>query len=1034
MAEELIEGQSVNSSEENNIGDVMVVGGGISGIQASLDLAELGFKVYLVEKSPAIGGRMAQLDKTFPTNDCSMCIESPKFIECSRHPNINILTYTEVDRVEGEAGDFRVTLIRKPRYILDDKCRGCTTCTEYCPVKVLDKYNQNLSYSKCSHIYFLQAVPLVTYIDPETCLFLKDGKCNICVGVCKNSAIDLHQKAEKVEIEVGAIILAPGFEAFDASLRSDFGYGKMPNVVNGLDFERILCSTGPYEGEIRRPSDGKHPKKIAWISCVGSRQVIPGGNSYCSAVCCTYIQKQVILAKDHDTEIEATIFHNDIRSFGKDFERFYQRTANLPGIRFIRSYVSIGKELPESKNVTIKYSTTDDGVKEEEFDMVVLAVGLNPPDDVEKLADKFGIELDAHRFCKTNPVNPLETSRPGIFVSGAFRGPIDIPESVMGASGANALCSQFLAYRRGKLAKARVYPPERDVVGEEPRIGVFVCHCGANIGRVVDVPSVVEYACTLPNVVHAQEDLFTCATDAGKRIVEAIKEKGLNRVVVAACTPRTHEPLFRDTLREGGINPYYFEFANIREHCSWVHSREKEAATRKAKDIVRMSVARAALLQPLQEFQLPVDKKGLIVGGGIAGMTSALSLAGQGFEVYLVEKDKELGGIARRIHYTLEGMDVQAYLKDIIRKVYQHPLIHVSTDATITEVSGYVGNFVTKVKSGERVREIPHGIAIIATGAEEYKPTEYLYGQDDKVLTLLELEEQIAKKEAKVVNAQSVVMIQCVGCRNEERNYCSRVCCNNAITCALKLKEINPQMDIYIIYRDIRTYGFAEEYYREAANREVKFIRYEPEDKPQVEAIQEGGKSMLRVTVTDPILGKKVALDADILALAAAVIPPATNAEITRLFKVPLNPDGFFQEAHVKLRPVDFAADGVFLCGTAHYPKHIPESISQAYGAAGRAATILSKDSVTASGAISEVGEDKCIACGACISVCKYGAIEFHDTPQGKKARVIPVLCKGDGLCNSKCPAGAISAKHFTDEEIFAAIDAAVPTPAEVHA
>ena len=1033
MEKELIEGQSVNSSEESNIGDVMVVGGGISGIQASLDLAELGFKVYLVDKSPAIGGKMAQLDKTFPTNDCSMCIESPKFIECSRHPNINILTYTEVDNVEGEAGDFKVTLIKKPRYILDDKCRGCTTCTEYCPVKVLDRYNQNLSFSKASHIYFSQAVPLVTYIDPETCLFLKEGKCNICVGVCKNKAIDLHQKAKRMEIEVGAIILAPGYEAFDARLRGDYGYGKMQNVVSGLDFERILCSTGPYEGEIRRPSDGKHPKKIAWISCVGSRQVIPGGNSYCSAVCCTYIQKQVILAKDHDSEIEATIFHNDIRSFGKDFERFYQRTANLPGIRFIRSYVSIGKELPESKNVTIKYSTPDDGVKEEEFDMVVLAVGLNPPDDVEKLANKLAIELDSHRFCKTNPVNPIETSRPGIFVSGAFQGPKDIPESVMTASGATALCSQLLAYRRGKLSRERVYPPERDVSGEKPRIGVFVCHCGANIGRVVDVPSVVEYASTLPNVVHAQEDLFTCSTDAAQRIAEAIKEKQLNRVVVAACTPRTHEPLFRDTLREGGINPYYFEFANIREHCSWVHSREKEAATRKAKDLVRMSVARAALLQPLQEFQLPVDKRGLVVGGGVAGMTSALSLANQGFEVYLVEKDKELGGMARRIHYTLEGMDVQAYLSDIIRKVYQHPLIHKFTDSTITEASGYVGNFITKVTSGGRVKEIHHGITIISTGAEEYKPTEYLYGKDDRVMTLLELEDKIAKKEARVINSRSLVMIQCVGCRQKDRNYCSRVCCSQAIKCALKLKEKNPEMDIYIIYQDMRTYGFAEEYYREAANREVKFIRYEPEDKPVVEATQEGGQRILRVTVTDPILGKKIAIDADALALAAAVIPPATNTEICRLFKVPLNPDGFFLEAHVKLRPVDFAADGVFLCGMAHYPKHILEAISQAYGAAGRAATILSKDSVTASGAICEVNESECIGCGQCQSVCKYGAIELHDTPQGKKARVIPVLCKGCGLCNTKCPTGAISSKHYTDGQIFAEIDAAFPALVEVH-
>jgi len=1033
VEKEPVEGQIVNSPAESNIGDVMVVGGGISGIQASLDLADMGFKVYLVDKAPAIGGKMAQLDKTFPTNDCSMCIESPKFIECDRHPNIEILTYTEVDRVEGEAGNFKVTLIKKPRYILDDKCRGCTTCTEYCPVKVLDRYNQNLSYSKASHIYFSQAVPLITYIDPESCLFLQDEKCNICVGVCKNNAIDLHQKEEKIEVEVGAIILAPGYEIFDPKLRGDYGYGKMENVITSLDFERILCSTGPYEGEIRRPSDGKHPKKMAWIQCVGSRQVIPGGNSYCSAVCCTYTQKQVILAKDHDTEIEATIFHNDIRSFGKDFERFYQRTENLPGVRFIRSYVSIGKELPESKNVTIKYSTTDDGVKEEEFDLVVLSVGLNPPDDVEELANKFGIELNSHGFCKTNPVNPIETSRPGIFVSGAFQGPIDIPESVMTASGASALCSQLLAYRRGKLSREREYPPERDVSGEEPRVGVFVCHCGANIGRVVDVPSVVEYASTLPNVVHAQEDLFTCSTDAAQRIADAIKEHGLNRVVVAACTPRTHEPLFRDTLREGGINPYYFEFANIREHCSWVHSREKEAATEKAKDIVRMSVARAALLQPLQEFELPVDKRGLVVGGGIAGMTSALSLANQGFEVYLVEKDTDLGGIARRIHYTLDGMDVQAYLSDIIRKVYQHPLIHKYTDSTITEASGYVGNFITKVKSGGRVKEIKHGITIIATGAEEYKPTEYLYGKDDRVFTLLELEEQIAKGEEKVTGSQSLVMIQCVGCRQEDRNYCSRVCCNNAITCALKLKEINPQMDIYILYRDMRTYGFAEDYYREAANREVKFIRYEPDDKPQVEAVEEGGQRILRVTVTDPILGKKIAIDADSLALAAAVIPSATSNEISQLFKVPLNPDGFFLEAHVKLRPVDFAADGVFLCGTAHYPKHISESISQAYGAAGRAATILSRDSVTASGAICEVNESECVGCGQCQSVCKYGAIELYDTPQGKKARVIPVLCKGDGLCNAKCPTGAISLKHYTDEQIFAEIDAAFPALVEVH-
>jgi len=890
---------------------------------------------------------------------------------------------------------------------------------------VPDPYNQDLSSNKAIHIYFSQAVPLVTYVDPETCLYLQEKKCCICEGVCQNDAIDLEQTPEKVEIKVGAIVLSTGYEIFDPKLRGDYGYGKMENVVTSLDFERLLCATGPHEGEIRRPSDGEHPHNIAWIQCVGSRQVTPGANTYCSAVCCTYTQKQVILTKDHDAEAKCTIFHNDIRSYGKDFERFYQRAENLPGVRFIRSYVSIGKEIPESKNVTIKYSAPEDGVKEEEFDMVVLSVGLNPPAHYEDLADKFGIELNSHGFCKTNPVNPIETSRPGIFVSGAFQGPIDIPESVITASGAGSQCGELLDYKRGKLAKERMYPPERDVSEEEPKIGVFVCHCGANIGRVVDVPSTVEYALTLPNVVYAQEQLFSCATNCAKEITDMIEEKGLNRVVVAACSPRTLEPLFRDTLREAGINQYYFDMANIREHDSWVHSKEKREATEKAKDITRMSVARACHLEPLQEIDLPVNKTALVVGGGIAGMTCALSIANQGHEVYLVEKDTDLGGIARRIYYTLEGLDVQAYLRDLVRKVYQHRLIHVYTDANITEATGYVGNFVTKVKSERGVTEIRHGAAVIATGAEEYKPTEYLYGEDDRVLTQLELGEQIAKGEERLINAQSLVMIQCVGCRQEDRDYCSRVCCSHAIKNALKLKEINPEMDIYILFRDIRMYGLMEDYYREASDKDIKFIRYEPDDKPQVEAVEEEGRPVLRVTLPDYILGQKLAIDADYLALAAAVIPRTDNKEISRLFKVSLGPNDFFKEAHVKLRPVDFAADGVFLCGTAHYPKHIQETINQAYGAAGRALTLLSHDIVTVSGSVCEVDEKKCIGCGACISACAYGAIEFRETRQGKKAVVNPVICKGDGLCNAKCPTGAIVLKHFTDEELLSQIDAA---------
>ncbi len=924
-------------------------------------------------------------------------------------------------------GDFRVTLTKKPRYILEDKCTGCTTCVEYCPAKYPDQYNQEISKNKAVHVYFAQAIPLITYID-ESCLYLKEGKCRICEGVCKNNAIDLKQTPEKKEINVGAIVLAPGFEPFDPKTKKEYHYGEFANVVTSMDYERLLCSTGPYAGEILRASDMKHPHNVAWIQCVGSRRVTPGENSYCSAVCCTYTQKQVILTKDHDAGAKCTIFHNDIRSYGKDFERYYERTEKLPDVRFIRSYTSIVREDPKTKNVTVRYSTPANGVKEEEFDMVVLSIGLNPPADAKEIAGKFGIQLDTNDFCKLNPVNPMVTNRPGIYVSGGFQGPIDIPESVFSASGAGSQIGQLLDYRRGNLAKERVYATERDVSKEEPRIGVFVCHCGANIGRIVNVPDTVEYCKTLPNVVYAQEQLFSCATNSAKEITDITKEQGLNRVVIAACSPRTLEPLFRDTVREAGINQYFCEMANIREHNSWVHSREKEEATEKAKDIIRMSVARACHLEPLQEFDLPVNKAALVVGGGVAGMNCALSIASQGHEVHLVEKAKELGGIVRKIHSTLDGLDVQAYLRDLIAKVYRHQLIHVYHDATITQATGYVGNFVTTVKSETGVAEIKHGAAVLAIGADLYTPTEFLYGQDERVVTHLDLEERLSKGDEKILNAKSAVMIQCVGCRNEDRDYCSRICCSQSVKNALKLKEMNPQMDITILFRDMRTYGFKEDSYREASEKDVKFIRYEPQDPPVVEAGEsDEGRPVLKVTATDYILGKKLVIDADILALAAAVIPSAATKEIAGLFKVTLSPDGFFKEAHVKLRPVEFGTDGVYLCGLAHYPKFMQETINQAYGAAGRVLTLLSHDTVVASGSVAQVNESRCMGCGGCVSACTYGALDLRDTKQGKKATVNPVLCKGDGLCNTKCPTGAIQLKHYTDEELISAIDAMAP-------
>ncbi len=896
---------------------------------------------------------------------------------------------------------------------------------EYCPVKIPDPFNQAISKNKATHIYFSQAIPLITYID-ENCLYLKEKKCGICMGVCGKKAIDFNQTSEKVEVNVGAIILATGFEPFDPRVRDEYGYGKFENVVTSMDYERITCATGPYEGEIRRTSDLKPPKKIAWIQCVGSRQVIPGGNSYCSGVCCTYTQKQVIVTKDYYPEVECVIFHNDIRSYGKGFERFYQRAENLPGVRFIRSYVSVVKEVPESKNLIIRFSTPEEGVKEEEFDMVVLSIGLNPPRDAKGLANRLGIELNAHGFYKVNPFDPTKSSRPGIFVSGASQGPMDIPESVYMGSGAASRCGESLEYRRDKLTIKKVYPKEKDVSQEEPKIGVFVCHCGTNIGKVVDVPSLVEYAMDLPYVVHSEEQLFSCSAESTNKIMNVIREKGLNRVVVAACTPKTHEPTFRDSLREGGLNQYFVDMANIREHCSWVHSQEKEEATEKAKDLLRMSLARAIRLEALPEFELPVNKAALVVGGGIAGMNCALSIANQGHEVYLIEKENELGGMARRIHTTLEGLDVQAYLRELIREIYEHPLIHVSTGATVMEAGGYAGNFITKVKSDGKVREIRHGATVIATGGEEYKPTEYLYGKDERVMTNLELEERIAQKDEKVTKCQSLVMIQCVGSRNEIRNYCSRICCTESIKNALRLKELNPKMDIYILFRDIRTYGFNEDYYRDAAEKEVKFIRYDPQDPPQVEKVEEGGQTLLRVTVTDQLLGQRLEIDADFVSLATGVIPPEGNKEVSQLFKALMEEDGFFKEAHVKLRPVDFGEEGIYLCGMAHYPKHITEAISQAHGAAGRVLTLLSHDTVVRSGVVCVVDEKRCMGCGACVEACAYSALSLYETRQGKKVSINPALCKGDGLCNAICPTGAIQLKHYTDKQLIAQMDASV--------
>ncbi|TFF90881.1 MAG: CoB--CoM heterodisulfide reductase iron-sulfur subunit A family protein [Promethearchaeota archaeon] len=1014
-------------------GSVLVIGGGIAGIQTSLDLTELGFKVYLVEKTPSIGGRMAQLDKTFPTNDCSLCILAPKMVEVFRNPNIELMTYHEVQEIIGKAGDFTVKVLKKPRYIDETKCKGCGDCAAKCPkIEAPNPFDMDLGKRKSVYIPFPQAVPPIYLIDPEMCLKLTKGVCGVCEKVCTAEAIDYEQKPQIIELKVGAVVVATGFDMPAKELSSRWGYNYQ-NVVSALEYERILCASGPFGGHVLRPSDEDEPEIIAFIQCAGSRDLhenVP----YCSSVCCMYTAKEAIITKEHSEHSQCFVFRHDIRAFGKNFYEFTQRAQEEYGVKYFQTKISTILEDHETNDLIIHYEDLKTG-KFNDFraNLVVLATPLVPSKGTSELAEILGIERDHYDFFKEKSYfNKSLSSKDGIFLCGFCQGPMDIPETVADASGVASQVATLLNSVKYTEVKEKVFEiPEKVVkITDEPRIGVLICHCGINIGKYVNVPEVRDYIKTLPNVVHCEDNLYSCSSDSQQLIKEIIQEKDLNRFIVASCTPRTHEALFQETCQEAGLNKYLFEMVNIRDQCSWVHMTEKEAATEKAKDLLRMAVAKSRLIKPQKEEKLEIMPTALIIGGGISGMTAALNIADQGFKAYLVEKEAQLGGNLNNLHilYPIQE-DASIFLKEVTEKVSKNSNIQVFLESKIKDIKGYIGNYNVLIEdSKKKITDLKIGTIIVATGAQAYKPKD-LFGYDGKnVITQLELEQKLqADDKAWLDNINRVSFILCANARQKEGiTYCSNVCCGVSVKNINILKELKPDLEIILLYRDLQMAKKEfEDYYRNR-RKDAIFLRYDLDNLPTVTK----KKDKSEIKVFDTNLQDTIDFETDLIVLATPMIPADNLKELAMMLKVPLDKNGFFLEAHVKLRPLDFATDGIFLCGCAQWPKNIQDSISQANGAAGRASRFLSAGEITTSGLVAEVNPDKCIGCGKCEEVCPYKAIELIDETKEfedisiivKKSSINSALCKGCGTCAATCPVGAIMVKHYDFNQINAMI------------
>jgi heterodisulfide reductase subunit A len=918
-------------------------------------------------------------------------------------------------------------------------CRTCGACAFVCPTghfrdlaKISNRTPKprlsefNLGLVSRGNIYrtYPQAVPAAPVIDEDNCIRLLTGDCGVCSQVCAAGAIDYEQQPEQLTLKAGSVILAPGFKPFDPSGIRAYGYGRYPNVFTTLEFERILSPGGPFKGHVTRRSDGQEPKKIAWIQCVGSRSIKEGEKPYCSSFCCMASLKQAVIAREHlGADLDMALFYMDMRTPRKDFEKYMERIQDQ-GARLIRSRIHSVQPAGNNGDLKLRYMLETGEVQEEVFNMVVLSTGMEIPRSTIDLAINLEVDLGSNNFVEAICFDPVSTFRPGIYACGAFTGPKDIPQTVMEGSAAAAAATRALAAARGSLLRTKEFPPEIDVTMEPARVGVFVCNCGLNIGGVADVPAIVGYARGIPQVEYAQDNLFTCSQDAQKQMVDMIKEHHLNRVVVAACSPSTHQPIFQEMLRTAGLNKYLFEMANIRNQCTWVHQHEPEQATEKSKDLVNMAVAKARLLQPLEYLTVGVNHTALVIGGGVTGLTGALALADQGFQVHLVERKSRLGGNALKLHTTWRGGLVGPRVDALIGRVLQNPRITVHYQAIVTEVSGVVGNFTSKLSTGAA---IDHGVVIIAIGAEPLRPEgQYLYKRHPNVLLSLDLDVDIAEESDRLKASQAVAFIQCVGSRIPERPYCNKVCCAHAVENAIKLKVMNPEREVFVLYRDLRTYGERELLYQRAREKGVVFIRYHLTDPPKVEEAEDG---RIRITVTDHILQKPVTLTVDLLTLATAIVPHQ-NAPLAELYKIPLNAEGFFTEAHAKIKPVDASTEGIYLAGLCHYPKPLQESVAEALAGASRATTVLSRDFLEMESIISQPIDENCDGCAFCVDTCPFKAITLleymKDGGVKKTVEVNQVQCKGCGSCMATCPKAGVYVAGFTPEQLGAQVEAAL--------